>query len=241
LTRRKTNLPRTLTNTPQRVIKETQLMKRSFFVLVTLFVCLLINSGGACAQSPSQANDPPRYEVGVHFSALTLTPSDAYRTEVGFGGRFTFNLNRNVALEAETALFPNSGRSGELRADGNAVEGLFGVKAGKRWQKFGVFAKARPGLISFSQGRLVADPNFVTGGLFGFRQERATHFATDLGGVIELYVSRRLMTRFDVGDTIIRYGSQTVGNAFPPPAAFTIQSETRHNLQVNAGIGFRFD
>jgi hypothetical protein len=220
-------------------------MKRSFFVLVTLFVCLFLNSTTTRAQSHSQsptpADDPLRYEVGVHFSALTLTPSDAYRTEVGFGGRVTFNLNRNVALEAETTLFPNSGQSGELRASGNAVEGLFGVKAGKRWQKFGVFAKARPGLISFSQGRLVADPTSVSGGFFGFHQERATHFATDVGGVIELYVSRRIMTRFDVGDTIIRYGSQTFSNAFPPPATFTIPDNTRHNLQVNAGIGFRFD
>ncbi|MDT7603688.1 MAG: hypothetical protein QOF61_1685 [Acidobacteriota bacterium] len=216
-------------------------MKRSFFVLVTLFVCLLLNSSGARAQTQTQADDPPRFEVGVHFSALTLTPSNNYRTEVGFGGRFTFNLNQHVALEAETTLFPNSGRSGELRADGNAVEGLFGVKAGKRWQKFGVFAKARPGFVSFSEGRLVADPTFASGGLFGFRRERATHFATDVGGVLELYVSRRISTRFDVGDTIIRYGTQTVGNIFPPPATFTIQTDTRHNLQVNGGIGFRFD
>jgi hypothetical protein len=216
-------------------------MKRSFFVLVTLFVCLLLNSAGASAQTQPQADDPPRFEVGVHFSALTLTPSDGYRTEVGFGGRLTFNVNKNFALEAETTIFPNRGRSAELRADGNAMQGLFGVKAGKRWEKFGVFAKARPGFVSFSEGRLVADPTFVSGGLFGFRRERATHFATDVGGVLELYVSRRIMTRFDVGDTIIRYGAQTVGNVFPPPASFTIQSETRHNLQVNAGIGFRFD
>jgi Outer membrane protein beta-barrel domain len=214
-------------------------MKRSFFAIAALFVCL--SSNAARAQSPSQAktqaDDPPRYEVGVQFSALTLTPSSGYRTEIGFGGRITLNLNPHVALEAETNFFPNSGRSAEPRATGRAFEGLFGVKAGRRWQKFGVFAKARPGFISFSDG---AAHYIVDGSNIDFRADRATHFATDVGGVLEFYVSRRLMTRFDVGDTIIRYGAQTTANPFPPPLNFTIPDATRHNLQVTAGIGFRF-
>ncbi|HVG29480.1 MAG TPA: hypothetical protein VM864_07145 [Pyrinomonadaceae bacterium] len=209
-------------------------MKKSFSALVALAALALLNPVAARAQSVP--DDPPRREVGIHFSALTLTPSDGYRTEIGFGGRITFNLNRNVALEAETTLFPNSGRSAEPRASGWAVQGLFGVKAGKRWEKFGVFAKARPGLISFSEGKFSDDPS-------SFRLERATHFATDVGGVLELYVTRRWTTRFDVGDTIIRYGRQTGLTGAPPPfpATFTIPGNTRHNLQVNAGIGYRFD
>ena len=211
-------------------------MKKSFSALLSLLAISLFTAIAARAQTAP--DDPPRFEVGLHFSALTLTPSNGYRTEVGFGGRFTVNVNRNVALEAETTFFPNSGRSGEQRADGNAVEGLFGLKAGKRWQKFGVFAKARPGFISFSDGH----PIYELGapGVINFRAERATHFATDVGGVLELYVSRRIMTRFDVGDTIIRYGAQTIANPFPPPLNFTIRDATRHNLQVNGGIGFRF-
>jgi hypothetical protein len=215
---------------------------KSFFALVAVVVCLLINPTAARAQSQtSTTDDPPRQEVGVHFSALTLTPSNSYRTEIGFGGRYTVNLNDCFALEAETTFFPNSGRAGEPRASGRAVQGLFGVKAGRRWEKFGLFAKARPGFISFGEGKLVPDPNFVTNGFFGFRSERATHFATDVGGVLELYVTRRWMARFDVGDTVIRYGEQNVQNPFPPPASFNIPGELRHNLQVNAGIGFRFD
>jgi hypothetical protein len=211
-------------------------MKKSFSALLALVALSLLNSVAARAQA--RPDDPPRFEVGLHFSALTLTPGNAYRTEVGFGGRFTVNVNEHVALEAEATIFPNSGRSGEQRAAGRAVEGLFGVKAGKRWQKFGVFAKARPGFISFSDGH----PNFdlSTPSFISFRADRATHFATDVGGVLELYVSRRIMTRFDVGDTIIRYGAQTIANPFPPPLNFSVPDATRHNLQVNGGIGFRF-
>jgi hypothetical protein len=214
---------------------------KSFFALVAVVVCLLVNPAAARAQSQAITDDPPRLEAGVHFAALTLTPSDFYRTEIGFGGRFTVNLNPSFALEAETNFFPNSGFSGESRASGRAVQGLFGVKAGRRWEKFGLFAKARPGFVSFSEGRLEPDPNFVTNGFFGFRRERATHFATDVGGVLELYVTRRWMARFDVGDTMIRYGEQNIQNSLPPPASFNIPKELRHNLQVNAGVGFRFD
>ena len=214
---------------------------KSFFVLVAAVVCLHAGRAGARAQSQSNADDPPRLEVGVHFSSLTLTPSGNYRTEAGFGGRFTANLNDHVALEAETTFFPNSGFSGESRAAGRAVQGLFGVKAGRRWEKFGLFAKARPGFVSFSRGRLVAEevsgsPPFTT-----IDRKRATHFATDVGGVLELYVTRRWVARFDVGDTMIRYGEQNVSVPDLPPTIFLLPKELRHNLQVNAGVGFRFD
>jgi hypothetical protein len=213
-------------------------MKKTFSALLSLVALSLL--GCVAARAQTVPDDPPRREVGVHFSALTLTPSVGYRTEIGFGGRITFNLNRNVALEAETTFFPNSGRSVESRASGRAFQGLFGVKAGRRWEKFGVFAKARPGFISFSRGREVLDT--TSGSFFVFDQERATHFAADVGGVLELYVTRRWITRFDVGDTIIRYGKQTVATGAPPPfqQTFTIPDNTRHNLQVNAGIGYRF-
>jgi hypothetical protein len=216
---------------------------KSFFVLVAVVVCLFSAGANARAQSQNAPGDPPRYEVGIHFSSLTLTPSDLYRTEAGFGGRFTANLNGHVALEAETTYFPNRGRSGESRAAGRAVQGLFGVKAGKRWERFGLFAKARPGFVSFSEGKLAPDPNFVTNGVFGLRTERATHFAVDAGAVLELYVSRRWAARFDFGDTVIRYRGQTLQTNAPPPFPTTIilLDNTRHNFQFNAGIGFRFD
>ena len=215
---------------------------KSFFVLVAAAVCLLAGAVAARAQSQAAADDPPRLEAGVHFSALTLTPSGGYRTEIGFGGRFTVNLNDNVAVEAETTFFPNSGRSGEPRATGRAVQGLFGVKAGRRWEKFGLFGKARPGFVSFSRGRIEPDPVQSTPPFsIVFNERRAMHFAADVGGVIELYVTRRWIARFDVGDTMIRYGEQYVTILSPPPATFTVPKELRHNLQVSAGIGYRFD
>ena len=213
-------------------------MRKGYLTLAAALVCLL---AGHAARA--QEHDAPRYEAGALFSAITFTPSNGYRTEAGVGGRFTINLNDHVGFEAETIFFPNSGFSAEQRASGRAVQGLFGVKAGKRWEKFGVFAKGRPGFISFTRGRLVANGNDPSGFPL-FRTTRATHFAFDVGGVLEFYPTRRIVTRFDAGDTIIHYGSQTVTFTSPPPfgtSTFTIPDNTRHNFQFNAGIGIRFD
>ena len=62
----------------------------------------------------------------------------------------------------------------------------------------------------------------------------------DVGGVIELYVSRRIMTRMDIGDTIIKYG-EFAGEGFSVSNAIIRRPpETRHNIQFTAGVGFRF-
>ena len=44
-------------------------------------------------------------------------------------------------------------------------------------------------------------------------------------------MSPRWMARFDVGDTIIRYGDISF-----PSVPFTISSATQHNLQVSSGL-----
>jgi hypothetical protein len=226
-------------------------MKNRFLSFMVSVVCLSCSLTGAQAQS----TEVPKIEVGVQFTSITEPSYDGGRTEPGFGGRFTFNLNRSIALEAEGNLFPHNCRScgGGNNGDsnGNISQGLFGVKAGKRFEKWGIFAKGRPGVVSFSQG----DSKYVQTGPavgpadfpFEFRQNRLTNFAFDLGGVLEFYPSKRIVTRFDAGDTMIHYGQRTssffTSSGLTGPLVlvpFTLRAETRHNFQFSAGVGFRF-
>ncbi len=190
----------------------------------------------------AQEKDAPKLELGVQFSSLTLSETNRGSTEAGLGGRVTYNLTDNLALEAQFDFFPSRERSRGFRNGGRITQGLFGVKAGKRFEKFGIYGKARPGFTSFSAGReelVILSPPPNT--LFGFEPHRETHFSTDVGGVLEFYPTRRIITRFDAGDTIIRYG-RTTGTFFTNTGTqnFTIPGETRHNFQFSAGIGFRF-
>src|SRR6266536_1915719 len=179
-------------------------MKRLLFLLkmTAVAICLLLSPLATRAQS----TDIPKYEVAAEFSSLTLNPG---HTEPGLGGRFTYNLNKNVALEAAGYFFPHSC---EFCSTGRITEGLFGVKAGKRFEKWGIFGKARPGLVSFSKGAFNLVP-IGGGGPFPFRVEtnRLTNFALDVGGVLEFYPSRRIVTRFDFGDTMVRFRQRTTG------------------------------
>lgn len=220
-------------------------MKRQIIVgAILIALCLFLKSGEAHAQSGTQSDELPKFEIGGHFSSLTL---DADTTEPGLGVRLTYNVNRNLAFEAEGNLFPHDARQRSFRNGGRATQGLFGVKIGKRYQRFGIFVKARPGLVSFTRGRFDVVPNNDGSTFpFGFRTERLTHFALDVGGVLEFYPSRRIVTRFDAGDTIIRYGDTTVQSiqGFPDgtflTAPITIGGAVRHNFQFSAGVGFRF-
>jgi hypothetical protein len=136
--------------------------------------------------------------VAAEFTSITKPSFDNGDTEPGFGGRFTFNLNRSFAVEGVGYFFPHKCRFGFCTSDngGNLTEGLFGLKAGKRFEKWGIFAKGRPGLASFSQG----NSGYIQTGQVGvfpfvFEHTRATHFAFDAGGVIEFYPSKRIVTR----------------------------------------------
>lgn len=222
-------------------------MKRNaMFIAMTAIVILLAGNHHAAL---AQTDEFQKFEVGAQFSSLSINKGGETRTEPGFGGRFTYNVTDNFALEAEGNFFPKNDRFIAFRTGGRAVEGLFGLKIGKRYKRFGIFAKARPGFISFSQGigefiltGTTTDPSSA----FDVRIKRLTHFAADIGGVLEFYPSRRVFTRLDLGDTIIHYGQTTVttfgltpgGTVTPFP--ITIPSETTHNFQFSAGVGFRF-
>lgn len=219
-------------------------MKR-FFIAVALIVLI----AGGNRMAGAQTEEAKKFEVGAQFTSLSIREGFNPRTEPGVGGRFTYNLTDFLALEAEGNFFVRSDFSNAFRTGGRAVEGLAGVKIGKRYKTFGIFGKVRPGLISFSQGAVdYTLVNTTPGASFPIevRTRRLTHFAADIGAVLEFYPSRRIVTRIDAGDTIIHFGDMTV-NSFTliapgtfAPFRFSFPSDTSHNFQFSAGVGFRF-
>lgn len=238
--------------------------------MVAALASLLLMSSGARAQETV-----PRFEIGGQFSLLKrhnpaaqfdeFIPSPNV-AEPGFGARFTYNVRNNFALEAEGNFFPGrfkaegsffSGPFENLDVpNGHIYQGQFGVKTGKRFKKVGLFIKARPGFVGFTKASQLVRITSITilhpfiGPLQfdnpEFRIGKATYPSMDVGGVVEFYPSRRIATRLDLGDTIIRYGiyrepTIRVCTAIcPPPLVFERPAETRHNLQLSAGIGIRF-
>jgi hypothetical protein len=183
--------------------------KRLFSMLTTGAALLTLMS--VLAQAQSRYNDTPKFEIGGQFTVQRL--SDIVDdTNVGGGGRLTYNFTQNIAVEGEMNFFPQDYVLGGVTVT-NSYQGLFGIKAGVRGERAGVFGKVRPGFTRFD--RLAPATT-------------STQFTFDLGGVLELYPSRSTVVRFDLGDTIIDYGT------------LVPMSSTTHNLQFGIGFGFRF-
>lgn len=185
---------------------------------LALFFCL--NLFTALAQS-----EVPRVEIGMHFTALRLTEFD--RNDPGVGGRITFNLNRYLALEGEFNFLP---RQLNLISEGRK-QGLFGVKAGWRSDRFGIYGKARPGFVSFSKAENPVVCTAILPTPLSCTVGGTSPFAMDVGAVLEFYPSRKTLVRFDAGDTLIRY------------ERFALRGKERfisHNAQFSIGAGYRF-
>jgi hypothetical protein len=218
--------------------------------LVTLAIVLV------CTTSKAQDSEVPKFEAGVQFTLLNVnqpTPlfnccviispdaSNSY-WKSGIGGRFTYNFNEFLAAEATVNYFPESRQDlGFFRArpEGKIYQGQFGVKAGKRFDRVGIFAKARPGFVGFTEvNQLVNSTPPIT--FTSFRVERETYFSFDVGGVVEFYPSRNTVIRIDAGDTIIRYGTFRIPGFMLSQPVLERAPETRHNFQLVTGFGFRF-
>lgn len=225
-----------------------------------LLVVLL--TGSVWAQSADNSNESKidRFEVGGQFTILRRTDADTVRqtlrqffgttntpensakvTELGFGGRFTFNFTKNIAIEAEANFFPvDKKRNAVIGAPiqisepgGRKFQALFGPKIGIRKKNFGIFGKVRPGFIRLDRYGVInqvgsREQFFVLSSV----RNGVNFFNVDVGGVFEYYPTRRTVFRVDVGDTIIRYNSQEPKDINP--------NFTRHNLQTSIGFGFRF-
>jgi hypothetical protein len=179
------------------------------FVLAVAALLLTVSAQNAQAQSRSET---PKVEIGAHYTLLRFSDFDT--TDSGVGGRLTFNLSENFGLETEFNFFPQEriNFANGTSLDSRRTQGLFGAKYGLRGEKAGVFGKIRPGFIRFGEG---SSPLGVS----------ATEFALDIGGVLELYPTRPVALRFDVGNTLIRFGALGF---------------TSNNLQISTGVAYRF-
>lgn len=208
-------------------------------------------SNGLSAQA-QQSNEPPKVEIGVQFTSLIgreVQPQfslDRVRSEAGLGARFSYNLTKHVAFEAEGNFLLRPGFFDAFDSANITVQGQFGIKAGKRFEKFGIFAKARPGLLSVGDVLIQTGTQTIETG-FPFppvtfpvlEARRKKFFTMDVGGVLEFYPSSRVIVRFDAGDTMVHVGEDVRTASFTltplPPT-----SRIRHNLQISSGVAFRF-
>ena len=203
-------------------------------------IALLLTIIGFASVAVAQSTKD-KIEIGVQTTSLTLVNPDFPPfddTQLGIGGRFTFNFNRSIAAEAEINFLPQ--KQFTLSADGSAIQAQFGVKIGKRFNKFGIFGKVRPGFLSVNRTASYIPGASINGPAPYFTIERRAFFTIDAGGVLEFYPSKRLVVRFDAGDTVIRHPARFGQLDFFDPIVKLIRpAKYNHNFQFTAGVSFR--
>lgn len=208
--------------------------------LVSGLILLLMPLSCITTQAQSSNEDPPRWEIGGHYTLLNIA-SDRVGclgcavNDSGLGLNFGVNFHRSIGFDSEMNFFPDPGNGATNQEGGRITQGLFGVKAGIAKKKWGLFAKVRPGFVSNGKAIIAVSP---TPPPFRFAFGRLTHFATDIGGIFEYHVTRRISFRTDLGDTVVRHGSQTstsiTGNSLTTPSYYT------NNFQWSTGVIFGF-
>jgi hypothetical protein len=189
---------------------------------VLLGIICLLSAPGCRSQEK-----PTRFEISPLFTYLRVPDSSFInaQNQAEIGGRFSWNFVRYVALdlEIETSPFRTTNLTTSHQG-GHLSQGFVGFKCGKRWNQFGLFGKFRPGLDSYSKVITGIDPTTLN-----FRFGRRTDPSIDVGGALESYISRRILLRYDFGDTIIHY------NAGPG-----VSSVVKNNFQFTIAVAFRF-
>ncbi|HEU4766386.1 MAG TPA: outer membrane beta-barrel protein, partial [Pyrinomonadaceae bacterium] len=223
-------------------------MQKHFPRVLVLLLTLCFTAAKHTNAQQANNKEPAKIEAGIHFSSFTLGPQDQQllgfedhaRSEAGAGARVGYNITKYLAVEAEINFFPNE-NAPTFVSGGNLLQGQFGAKVGKRFDRFGIFAKGRPGFLNFS--RVITQTgtqSFNVGGqtitfpTFGI--ERRNYFSLDVGGVVEFYPSRRVLVRFDAGDTIVHQGDNPLASL----NLNTQQARFAHKFQFSSGIAFRF-
>lgn len=177
-------------------------------------------------------SDVPRFELGGQFTYIRFQHTYPNAEKAGFGATATWNLNSYLALDSAIDFLPTSLSIANPNGGGNILQGAAGFKAGIRKSRFGFFAKARAGFFEVVAFETTSF-NPPTAAFV-----RLVQPDLDVGAVAEVYISRRLSLRYDLGDTMVFYGRRTVNQGGTSITA--IGGRTLQNFQFSAGVALRF-
>jgi hypothetical protein len=143
----------------------------------------------------------------------------------GFG--FGYSFTRGFAFDSAVNFLPGQGGTQRM------MQGLFGVKLGQRWNRWGLFGKVRPGFIYYNEawpGGGATAPAIIS------------RFAWDFGGVAEVYTHHNGTLRLDVGTTLVRYLTNRDDTRFTEIGGVISNQYyvNQGNFQISTGYTYRF-
>jgi hypothetical protein len=171
-------------------------------VVVLLFCCC------TTALIAQTSTPPDHVEIGAFADYLNLSRTVPHINFIGVGGRVSFNVQRNVQIEAEmsydferdfTSTFSNGVTTEAVRTRLRPLTAMFGPKFQTNAGPFRAFATVKGGFVNFSTTNENATNGF-TGALGGVTSGNT--FAAFYPGVGLEGFWKIIGLRADVGDEI---------------------------------------
>jgi hypothetical protein len=173
--------------------------------------------------SHSYSQDFGRVEVGLQ----TSTCLGCFEGRWSAGPEVTFNINQYMGVNGTVGVSTITVNSSTENSGGRSAQLLVGPKVSIRSSRFSFFAKARPGLVTWSHaitGLLSSSSGFPTNSSFGTRNL----FAFNSAGGFQYGLGRRLSLSTELGDTVVR---QVNGTGV---------SQYTNNIQFATGLTYQF-
>jgi len=157
---------------------------------------------------PAPDNSLRRFEVGaqtadLHFNVgCPMCP----RPEFALGVSGAWNVNQCLALESRFSITPQAPSSNTSALwGGHGSEFLAGIRGSARGAKWGLFAEAEPGFVSWSNiPASVAFTTTPTPTATTLQSGWRNFPAIELGGGVEYSPTSRGFIRLDLGDLLVR-------------------------------------
>jgi len=134
--------------------------------------------------------------------------------------------------------FPYGYWSSGVAEGGYATTFFAGPKGTVRGRRWGLFAQARPGFLSWShtQTGLILTTSPVTPEVLDYG--RRTFFAVDMSGGVEYFASNRVHLRMNMGSALVRY-NDTMPETDAAGKVYELGAGSRHwttNMETSAGV-----
>lgn len=197
--------------------------------LIWLFLVLAtVWSREASAQSPGGS-----FQVGAQIGFARSTTFDT--TEIGFGGRLSWNPIATLGAESAVNVYPADFPDG-VAFSGPRVEALFGATVGPRFRRVRPFARVGGGFLHYS-GRPVVCIAIFPPPLSCLMAASGNRPIVDLGGGLEVFTGTRTFVRIDAGDRLIKYPGPSFVNGL---AERKDEGFFGHDFRATFGAGWRF-
>jgi opacity protein-like surface antigen len=183
------------------------------FLACTSILAVFVGFGAS-----ADAQESPKYEVGLNYSWLHVNSAnyDYQRTGNGGSGYFEYNLNKTVGLVADFGGYANT-RTG---IDEKLLTYMFGPRFNWRHSRLSPYAQ-----FLFGGGYAWSGPNTTT----------QNAFATAAGGGLDYNLTNRIAIKpIQVEYVMTQFDSARLGGA---TSGF---GNHQNDVRYSAGVVFRF-